>query len=344
MLLRSARLAFHGTALLLVAIFTLGLLIAANARLLGIPLAAVLVPLFFKYCFVVLDAAIAGHDEPPVMSVELANPVNEPRPISQALLIVAGVLVVKAVYAYVGHAAGVLVGALLIFIFPATIASLGLNSNPFIAAWPPRWIEIIRGLKGDYLVLNMLVLAAAAIVYTLVKFDAPGWIDVAAQQLLLLFVFAAVGRALFEHRIDFGLLSRSPEEHLEEREHREHRQTRQRMIDDAYVQFRHNKPQEGWTEIEAWLAEHAQGVNRLSEYYAVLDAASQWDDVRPADRLANDLIALLLTNRETGVALEVVERRIATNPLFRPAQAVRLAELAGLAGKRALRRQLGPAK
>ena len=342
MLLRSARLAFHGTALLLVAIFTVGLLIAANAGLLGIPLAAMLVSLFFKYCFVVLDAAIAGHDEPPVMSVELANPVNEPRPISHALLIVAGVLVAKAVYVYAGHAAGVLLGAVLIFTFPATIASLGLNSNPFIAAWPPRWIEIIRGLKGDYLLLNVLVLAAAAILATLAKFDAPGWIDLAAQQMLLLFVFAAVGRALFEHRIDFGLLSRSPQEHLEEREHREHRQTRQRMIDDAYVQFRHDKPKEGWTEIEAWLAKHAQGMNRLSEYYAVLDAASQWDDVRPADRLANDLIALLLTDRETGVALEVVARRIATNPVFRPTQAIRLAELAALAGKRALRRQLEP--
>ena len=47
--------------------------------------------------------------------------------------------------------------------------------------------------------------------------------------------------------------------------------------------------------------------------------------------------------RETGRALEVVEERLASNPNYRPkvtAHAARLAELAAVAGKRALHRQL----
>jgi hypothetical protein len=74
----------------------------------------------------------------------------------------------------------------------------------------------------------------------------------------------------------------------------------------------------------------------------VLEAACSWDDVRPADRLANELIDLLLARRDSGTALEVAEQRLASNPQFTPAQAPRLAELAGLAGKRALRRKLQP--
>ena len=100
---------------------------------------------------------------------------------------------------------------------------------------------------------------------------------------------------------------------------------------------------EGWQEIQAWLTRHGQGEQALAEQRAVLEAASRWDDVRPADRLADDLIALLLAARETGQALEVLERRLASNPRFRPARAdhtVRLAELASLAGKGALRRRL----
>jgi hypothetical protein len=82
----------------------------------------------------------------------------------------------------------------------------------------------------------------------------------------------------------------------------------------------------------------------LVEYRAVLEAASTWDDVRAADRLANELVGLLLAKRSNGEALSVVERRLATNPQFQvlpPAQATRVAELAAAAGKRSLQRRVG---
>ena len=77
----------------------------------------------------------------------------------------------------------------------------------------------------------------------------------------------------------------------------------------------------------------------------MLAIAARWDDVRPADRLTNELIELYFARRQTGRALEVVEERLAANPKFtpsHPAHALRLAELAAAAGKRALRRQLAP--
>lgn len=340
MLLKSFKLAFFGSGVILVVLITAALMFAVSQKILGIPIAAVVVPLFFKYCFVLLDAAIAGNDHPPVLAIEMVNPLNEPRPVTQALLIVAGVLVAQAAFKYLGHAAGVIVSGVLIFALPASIASLGLSANPFLAMWPPRWWYIIDGLKADYLTLVAVMVGSTVIEYAVIHFTTPTWAIVLSQQLLILLIFACVGRALFEHRIDFALLSKTPEEHLEERAQREHAQLRQKMIDDAYVQFRHSKPREGWREMEAWLAQHGQGMKRLSEYNAVLEAASGWDDLRPADRVANDLIAILLNDRETGVALDVAERRLARNPKFQPTQAVRLAELAGLAGKRALKRVL----
>jgi hypothetical protein len=67
--------------------------------------------------------------------------------------------------------------------------------------------------------------------------------------------------------------------------------------------------------------------------------------VRPADRLANDFVALLLAKRANGEALLIVEQRLATNPKYQVlpvAHAIRIAELAGLAGKRALQRRVAP--
>ena len=82
------------------------------------------------------------------------------------------------------------------------------------------------------------------------------------------------------------------------------------------------------------------------EYRAVLAAASQWEDVRAADRLAIELVGILLAKRANGEALSVVEQRLATNAHYQVApasQALRIAELALAAGKRALQRQLAGA-
>lgn len=332
--------AFHSTALLLVVVFTFGLLIASKAGLAGIPLALLLVSWFFKYCFVMLDAAIGGREEPPVLSIEMVNPFDEQRPLGQAALIALGVMAVLAAKAYVGPVAAYLAGGALIFALPATVAALGLSDNFFLAAWPPRWIQIIRALRWDYVALNAVSLVSFGVVLLLARADAPSWLGVAVLQLAILLIFALIGGTVFEHRMELGLDSRSPAELREERDRREHDSARQYAIDHAYQQFRHGKPVDGWREIEAWLTVHAVADRRLNEYHAVLDAASVWDDVRPGDRLANELIALLLAQRQTGAALEVTQARIASNPRFRPLQALRLAELAALAGKRSLRRQL----
>jgi hypothetical protein len=139
------------------------------------------------------------------------------------------------------------------------------------------------------------------------------------------------------------------EERIEERNEREHASKRNHMMDHAYMKFRVGKPSEGWQEIQDWLIAQRAGSDptdhRLLEHRAVLAVAERWDDVRAADKLTNELVELYFARRQNGRALEVVEERLASNPKFKPAQsahALRLAELAGVAGKRALRRQLLP--
>jgi hypothetical protein len=337
----------HGVVLLLVVCFTLGLLLALKAGFPGIPLAAVLVSWFLKYCFVLLDAVVAGDAEPPVLSVEMVNPLSEQRPLAQAFLIVAAVMLVGALKKFAGETAGTLCGALLTLALPASIAVLGVSGNPFRAASPLALIGLIRSVGRDYVLLNLVTLGSAALLYAMTRYGAPVWLLLASIQVLFLLTFALVGGAMFEHRLELGLDSRTRLERETERDQREHALERSRMIDRAYAKFRVSKPLEGWQEIQAWLTLQGEGENPgeklLAEQRAVFEAASRWDDVRPADRLANDLITVLLAKRETGKALEVLERRLASNPKFRPAQAahgVRLAELASLAGKRSLSRQL----
>jgi hypothetical protein len=334
---------FHFTPLLLVTTFSFGLLLAAKAGLGGIPLGFVLLSWFFKYCFVLLDSIIAGDEQLPVLSVEMINPVDEQRPLMIALLIGAECLGVSALGKSLGAVGSVLAVVVITLALPANIAVLGITRNPFQAVWPPTLIHLVKALRHHYVLLNLSTLAFGGIIYGMAVHGVSLATALLVGQLSLLIVFSLVGGAVFENRLELGIDTRTRKERNAERAAREHRSERDRMLDRAYSAFRVRKPLEGWQEIEVWLRQHAQGDNLSVEYRATLEATSRWDDVRAADRLANEFVALLLAKRANGEALDVAEQRLATNPLYQPmppAQASRLAELAGAAGKRPLQRRL----
>jgi hypothetical protein len=334
---------FHSTPLVLVLTFSTGTLLGLEAGFAGIALVLLLFSWFFKYCFVILDSVVAGDDEPPVLAIEMVNPISEQRPlVLGALIFVAGMAVTAAQKRF-GSAAGLAAGLFLTWILPAHIAVLGYTRNVAKAIWPPALLTLIRVLGRDYLLLNGVTLASAGAIYWVAVHATATLLVLVATQLLLLLTFCLIAGALFEHRLELGIDTLTRHERMAERAAREYQAERAQMLDSAHARFRVRKPLEGWQEIESWLRARAQGDGQQSEYRAVLEATSQWDDVRAADRLANEFIALLLAKRANGDALLVVEQRLATNPRFQvepAARAVRIAELAGLAGKRALQRRV----
>jgi hypothetical protein len=209
---------------------------------------------------------------------------------------------------------------------------------------------VVRGIgRRDYLILVTAIPGLAVVFVMFLQFGAPWLLCLAAGQIFLLLTFALVGSVLHEHRLELGIEYRTLRERIDERTEREQESERNRVLVHAYMKFRVGKPAEGWQEIQTWLDSQHAGFDPtdrlLPEHRAVLAITSRWEDVRAADRLTNDLVELYFARRETGRALEVVEERLASNPNYRPkhqAHAVRLAELATAAGKRALRRQLLP--
>jgi hypothetical protein len=334
--------------LLLVAILTVAIYLALLAGFVGIALAAILASWFSKYCFVLLDATIAG-DEPPVLSIEMVNPLDEQRPLAQAIIIAAGCILAGFIGMKLGRPAMMLCGALLLCALPASIAALGLSGNPFRAVSPVAIGALIRGMGRHYAGLVLATLGCGAALYGLARLDAPIILSIASAQLALLTVFALIGGAVHENRFALGVATRTREERRTERELREHVAERKSMLDRSFTQLKLGRAADAWREVEQWLARHCPDHARdpahmNTEYPALIASAERWDNPCIADRLTSDYLAWLLAQRENGRALEVLERRLASNPRFRPAplaHAVRLRELAAFAGKRALHRALG---
>ncbi len=332
--------------LILVALFSVGLRFGIAGGLLGIPILVMLVSWFFKYCFVLLDAAVAGDDEPPVLTLEMCNPLNELRPLAELLLIVVGCMLVALARRVAGEPGLIVSGALLLAVLPATVAVLCLGPSPLHAASPVALAKMIHGLGRHYAWLVLGALALGAGLYSLVRLDVSLIVTLAVGQLAFLFVFALIGGVVHENRLTLGISTRTREERLAERKMGEHVSERKQMLDRSFAHLRLGRTVESWREIERWIAAHCRDERADAEFDALLNSTLKWEPPVVADRLVSEYLARLLAARDNGRALETLERRLASNPGFRPAQpdhAQRLRELAAFAGKRALCRQLDSA-
>ena len=66
--------------LLLIGTFSVLLVVAVKAGLFGIPLGLILLSWFSKYSFVLMDQLAEGVAEPPVLSIEMVNPLTRAAP------------------------------------------------------------------------------------------------------------------------------------------------------------------------------------------------------------------------------------------------------------------------
>jgi len=195
----------HSTPLMLVLTFSVGWIIAIKAGFAGILLGILLFSWFFKYCFVVFDSVVAGADEPPVLSIEMVNPISEQRPLVLAVLIFGAGMAVSALQTRFGSALGFAAIIVLTWVLPATIAVLGYTRNVAKAIWPPDLLTLIRILGRDYILLNVVTLASAGAIYWIAVHAASILFVLIATQLLLLLTFCLIAGAMFEHRLELGI-------------------------------------------------------------------------------------------------------------------------------------------
>jgi hypothetical protein len=334
---------FRSTPLILVAIFAVLWDIAFKATLPGIPLDFILLSWFFKYCFVLLDTVVAGQDEIPVLSVEMVNPVDEQRPLVQAVICALGFLASWGVYHAYGPVAGLALGAVLLSALPATVGLLAMSDSWLHALSPAAIARVMTGLGMTYFVVLAIVLGGALLIVTLAATLDSTLLMLVLSQLLFMAMFCAIGGGIFERRIELQLATRTQEERITEREHRDHAAQRAAVLDRSYALLRLKRRSEAWANLEPWLRKHCPDTHPFTEYHALLTATCTWDDPVIGDRVANEYMEKLLANGETGMALDALQIRLASNPAFCPAPAAyakRLTELATLAGRKAMSRQL----
>ena len=336
-LLRHALRPARPVALLLIATLTLLLSLASFAGFLGWPLAIIVLSWLFKYAYVLLDLSAEGIAEPPVLSAEMVNPVEQ-RPLMQLAICGAGF----GLAWWIGGAPGYAIGAAFLVLLPATAAVLGVTGSAIEALNPLTLARVIRGLGSAYLVLLAATITFAAAIYGLEHLPVWGAVKTAAAQWLLLSLFSLIGGAIYERRHALGHEPQVSPERTAEREERDRVRRREHMLDDAYVPARIHEPQHVVEPLRHWL--DAAGCAQLeTDARAFLARAANWNDPDVYALVARLVIARVIAVRKFALALELFEAARCVAPDFAmadPADLQVLIQLARATGRARLAERL----
>ena len=139
--------------LLLIGTFSVLLVVAVNAGFLGIPLGLILLSWFSKYSFVLMDRLAEGVVEPPVLSTEMVNPLDEQRPLILLVMTIGLFYAVDAASYWVGGRGALVLLIAVGAILPAVVAVQGATGTVVQSLNPRRVLGLIGRLRGDYLLI-----------------------------------------------------------------------------------------------------------------------------------------------------------------------------------------------
>ena len=311
-LVRPAR----GGAAAVLVVFAFLLVLAAKARLVGIPLGLLVISWFFKYAYVLFDHTVRGFDEPPTLDIQMMNPVNEQRPLAQVAILG---LIGYAVYLTQEHfgvaaAAGLAIACL--FFLPASVAILGLESNILKAANPVYWFSLVRGLGILYGAVLLVVLGYAVGLRLLWAFDLWMPVEIGIGMFAVLSVFSFLGGALYERRHELNLETWVSPERSAALETQQTLRESDRLVHEAYGLMR------AGAHIKSFRMSWRTGSSRRGytpeDYRWLCERTASWDDPRYLTRLTEEFVARLLVLKRAGEAVDVVSQRLNLDPTLSP--------------------------
>ena len=364
-LLRYLLLPLHASPLILIVLFGLGMTAGEHMGVYGIFIFTVLGSWFFKYSFALLDHVVDGRAGAPVLSPEMANPVEQ-RPLGFVLLLVAVFSFTRALQPWLGDAPVFVLRCVFLALTPAMVAVMSVTGQ-FIQALNPRavfgaiaripfaYVLLLLVIGSLWFVPVTIVLQARDSLSTLWRGETflPGGlitavggqgalIGLVAHMLFMylwLAMFACVGGTIYERRHDLGVEPAEAPERIEARHNAELERERDKTMDRIFAELRGGALGNAGRSVRRIVDESSTPMDECRWLYA------RAKNMHPG--LANYVAQLMLTRlvdaHANGEALRVLQERLLADPQFRPQTAgetVRLAQLARVGGDRITARAL----
>lgn len=221
-------------------------------------------------------------------------------------------------------------------LFPLSISACAMSGRARDALNPAAMVRVAQGLGPWYGLLVGTMALCALLGVALAKLLPLGTLLIASGQLLLLVMYAAIGGALFQRRFELGFEPRVSPERLADSAEAARVARRQQFLDGLYNDVRLRETRRAAANVRQWLSE-VQPKERAGDLQAILAAGSTWKDLREYPRLLQELLPVLLEQKQPALAYLVAETALNANAAFTAAteaDAVALIEYALATGRR----------
>jgi hypothetical protein len=309
-------------------VFAFLLYIAAKGGIMGIPPAVIITSWFFKYAYILFDHTVRGFDEPPTLDIQMLNPLDEQRPLAQVVIVGLIYVAVKFAQQTMGSTVAIIIAVVAALFLPASVAVLGLERNILKAAYPVAWVRMVLGLGPLYALVLSIIAGYSLLIVLLGRWELWLPVQIAIFMFCILSVFSVLGGALYERRHELGLETWASPERTEELERKRELRQSENEVTEAYGQMRAGSHAQAWQRLQTWLTARTHAPE---DYRWLCGRVESWGDPRYLTRLTEDYVDRLLQLNRNGEALDVVARRLADDPSFRPKSAAATLQIARLA-------------
>lgn len=312
--------------------------LAQRAGIIGIPLAAVTLPAYFRYLLYLLEARANGR-RAPVPTIEMFTPFDNLWTLTP--LIHVAIVTWAAIWlgGYDSRLATTVGALTMLLILPASLAVLAITHSPTASLNPLAMARMIRACGPAYFAIPVILFLLAIVFNLLFLADAPLVLVNFGTSYEFVLLFTLTGAVLHARQvaeqIDIGQAVERSQEQLAQDILKE----RQNVADHAYGFISRGNRQAGLAHIRRWLEDETAAEEAWQWFlYEML----KWENKDPALFFAQEYLGRLLEWRLHREALKLVARCLHESTRWRPLPEHRdaVVEIAHEAGREDLLRML----
>jgi len=306
--------------LLAMLVFALLFTLAVYANILGLWLLVAIVPAFFQYLLVVMQAR-ADSKEVPAVDIELFSWAQKAWSLSPLVLVV-----LPGVGAYFLARAGfellsALVVAMTLMLLPVSMAVLTLTHSAIECVRPSRLWLVASSWGRHYILVFVVSLAGASVLYLALQFDLPVFFTVLFLMYGFLLIASVGGHALAIQDVVFDVPIPDPVLPTDQELLKQTNRVRTRTLNHAYGMFSRGNRAGG---LHHLLDDIQDSPDQAESFYWFFSQMLRWESTDAALLIGQRLISLLLAEQRDSEAIKTIVRCRHVNPEFKLLEADRV--------------------
>ncbi len=302
------------TVVLALIVFLLLSSLAQAAGLLGVWLAVVIVPAYFRYLLYLLEARANGRNPPPP-GIELFNWVQNFWSLFPLVLLCILIWGGHFLATNISVIAALGLGLFILLLFPASMAVLAMTRSPLESVNPAALFVLIRTCGLAYLIIPMVVVVMSLFVWYLVTTDVPRIVGNAAAMYTLFLMFTLTGSVLREKGVSISVDMPPAREPGAEELHADLTHERTRVLNHAYGFISRGNREGGLQHLAAWIEKE---VDAEEAYQWFFEQMLKWETNEAALFFTQRYLSWLLEHRRDVQVMKVIARCRLENEHFKP--------------------------